>query len=308
MPALTEALLSKHKFRTYYYGNFEGRAARDVQPDTRSWHAFSALPRVGTNYVGTRNRLAILSEAYSYLDFKGRIDVTEAFVQEILSFVESHAQEIRQITSHADDEEATHRGIDGPPLELGLDLRATPLPEKVEILVGQVTKLKNPRSGRMMTAMVPDKVTPVKMLDYGTFTAGRTVPAPAAYLLHNDAGAKPAIDNLRLHGIIVEELTAPLKVQVQQFIADNFTHITRAFLGGREAKLTGHYTLATLEFQPGDIVVRTAQPLAPLASYLLEPESDDELTTWGMFDASLEKSKPHPVFKLMKSVSIAAQG
>ena len=306
MPALSDAMLSKHKFRTYYYGNFEGRAPREGQPDTRSWHAFSGLPRVGTNYVGMRNRLAILSEAYSYLHFKGRVDVTEAFVEEILHFGESHAQEVREVTAHA-DMEATRRGLQGPALQLGLDLRATPLPDKVDILVGEVTKLKNPRSGRMMTAVVPDKVTAVKMLDYGTFTAARTIPTAAAYLLPNEPGTKAAIENLRLHGIAVDELSAPLKVQVQQFVVDNITRTTRAFLGGREVKLAGHYTLGTVEFPTGAIVVRAAQPLGPLASYLLEPESDDGLTTWGFFDASVEKAKAHPVSKLMKSMSFPAQ-
>jgi len=84
MPALTEAMATKHKFRTYYYGNFSGRAPRAPgEADTRSWEAFSPAPRVGTNYVGLRNRLAILSEAYSYLDFRSRVEVTEAFVEEI---------------------------------------------------------------------------------------------------------------------------------------------------------------------------------------------------------------------------------
>ena len=64
----------------------------------------------------------------------------------------------------------------GPPWVL-VDFKAVkPLPKPVEILVGEVTRVKNPRSGREMTAMVENKVTPARMLDYGMFEATRSVP------------------------------------------------------------------------------------------------------------------------------------
>ena len=83
------------RFRTYDYGNFaiaesldeelEGFAAgRHAQ---KVWRTFDARPRFGNNYVGLRNRIAILSEAYSYLDFERRVRATEAFVEEIMRFV-----------------------------------------------------------------------------------------------------------------------------------------------------------------------------------------------------------------------------
>ena len=83
-------MLKKHNFRTYYYGNFasESGMAREssrvdpANPGDTIWRTFDHRPRFGNNYVGLRNRLAILSEAYSYLDFRGRVRVTEVFVEE----------------------------------------------------------------------------------------------------------------------------------------------------------------------------------------------------------------------------------
>ena len=84
MPAIMKSLEAKHKTRAYYYGNFgRGNAAPGA---LRRWNAFDWRPRAGQNYVGFRNRLTILSEAYSYLSFKRRIEVTETFVEEILKF------------------------------------------------------------------------------------------------------------------------------------------------------------------------------------------------------------------------------
>ena len=117
-------------------------------------------PRFGNNYVGLRNRIAILSEAYSYLDFKGRVAVTHDFVAEIGRNVAANAKQILTLTAQAD------RVLTAPsssrPLEMGLDIEIRSLPEKVEILVGDVTKVPNPKSGRDMNTMAPLAV-PVMM-------------------------------------------------------------------------------------------------------------------------------------------------
>ena len=93
-------MLKTHNWRTYYYGNFSpedggGRESARVDPANPgnvTWRTFDHRPRFGNNYAGLRNRIAILSEAYSYLDFKGRVDVTEDFVEEIYKSVQANAK------------------------------------------------------------------------------------------------------------------------------------------------------------------------------------------------------------------------
>jgi hypothetical protein len=53
--------------------------------------------------------------------------------------------------------------------------------------------------------------------------------------------------------------------------------------------------------------VRTAQPLATLASYLLEAESDDGLVNWNFLDAYLEKGKTYPIHKATQEVKAASR-
>src|SRR6476660_8605630 len=134
----------RRNWRTYYYGNFSpedgsGRESAKIDPanpgDT-TWRTFDHRPRFGNNYIGLRNRIAILSEAYSYLDFKGRIDVTSDFVYEIYKSVAANAKQIMTLTAQAD---RTMTTAGAKPLEMGLDIEIHPLPEKVEILVGDVT-------------------------------------------------------------------------------------------------------------------------------------------------------------------------
>ena len=125
MPAIMKSLEANHKVRAYYYGNFgRGNAAPG---ELRRWNAFDWRPRAGQNYVGFRNRLTILSEAYSYLSFKRRIEVTERFVEEILKYVDGHRAEIVALTKSLDEEWIKRRkgGRDAPRRRV----RAAPAPQ-----------------------------------------------------------------------------------------------------------------------------------------------------------------------------------
>ncbi|HTF38944.1 MAG TPA: M14 family metallopeptidase [Blastocatellia bacterium] len=298
MPAIAKAMLAQHKFRTYYYGNFEGEAPKPGAPDKRRWEAFTHQPRIGQNYVGFRNRLTILSEAYSYLDFRRRVEVTEAFVEEILKYSAAHGAEMSQLANQV-DLETIRRGLAGPPFQMGVEYEMKPLPKSVVILVGEVTKVKNPRSGRDMTVMLEDKFTKVLMQDYGLFAAKRSVTTARAYVFRREDGTRAVIDKLLQHGIAVEELTAPLTTEVESFVIDSVKKAGRPFQGHTAVTLTGKYKKETLTFPAGSILVRAAQPLGTLAAYLLEPESDDGLTSWNFLDAYLGEGKVHPIYKMM---------
>ena len=54
----------------------------------------------------------------------------------------------------------------------------------------------------------------------------------------------------------------------------------------------------------GTLVVRTAQPLGVLASYLLEPRSEDGLTTWNFFDRGLTENREFPVLRVVSRAAM----
>lgn len=306
MPAIAKAMLAQHKFRTYYYGNFEGFADKPGATDKRRWEAFTHQPRIGQNYVGFRNRLTILSEAYSYLDFRRRVEVTEAFVEEILKYSAARGAEMSQLANQV-DLDTIRRGLSGAPLQMGVEYELKSLPKPVEILVGEVTKVKNPRSGRDMTVMTEDKFTKIAMQDFGLFAAKRSVPTARAYIFRREEGTRAVIEKLLQHGIAVEELTAPLTTEVESFVIDSVKKAGRPFQGHTAVTLTGKYKKETITFPAGSIGVRAAQPLGTLAAYLLEPESDDGLTTWNFVDSYLGEGKVHPVYKVMGDVGLRSR-
>ena len=303
MPTIAKSMVKNFKFRTYYYGNFTGFADSPKSGEKTTWEAFTHQPRIGQNYGGLRNRLTILSEAYSYLTFKRRVEVTERFVEEIFKYCAMNSAEIIQLTKSADQD--TVREFSGnTAVDFGVAFQPKPLAKPVEILIGEVEHIKNPRSGKDMLAMLEDKITPMKMQDYGMFAATRSVKAPRAYLFKYD---KTIVDKLLQHGITVEELTSESATDVDSFTIETVTKSKRPFQGHLEAKITGKYSKEKVTFPVGTILVRTAQPLGRLVFYLLEPESEDGLVTWNFFDSYLIEGKSFPVYKLMQNENLAGR-
>jgi hypothetical protein len=327
LPAITRAAKTKHGYRLYHYGNFataenlnreldrfrddvfesESRkktATASAKGETKVWRTFDHRPRFGNSYVGLRNRLTILSEAYSYLDFKSRIEVTAAFVEEILSYSALHAAEIVALINRVDADTIKLAGS-GKTAEAGVQFKLTALPQKVPIFIGAVEKIKNPRSGREMTAMIENQYQAVLMPDYGLFEATKSVPIPAAWILPNELGLQIVIEKLRVHGITIEELTQPLTIEAQTFVIDKVNRAARAFQGHTAVSLAGHPQKETITYPAGTMLVRSAQPLARVAFYLLEAESDDGLAYWNFLDAYLEKGKTYPIHKIMGELKAA---
>jgi hypothetical protein len=306
LPAVERAILEKHKFRTYYYGNFgresggpAGPRVDPAKPGDTTWRTFDHRPRFNNNYLGLRNRLAILSEAYSYVDFRGRVRVTEVFVEESLNAIVANAKAILSLTAQLDNETKAYATGKAP--ALGVDFRIAALPSPVDILVGDVEKKLNPRSGREMLAMT-DMAVPVPMKDYGLFEATRTVQMPRGWLIprpHVESSAyATAIERLRLHGVQVQRVNEDAEIAVERFVIATYTRAPKPFQNRHEARLTGKHEPAKLSAQQGALFIPANQPLARLAFYLLEPESDDGLVTWNLIETDLAPGATYPVYRV----------
>ncbi|HEY1306858.1 MAG TPA: M14 family metallopeptidase [Vicinamibacterales bacterium] len=304
LASVRRAMASRHDFRVYDYGNFahvdslgkelEGFATDDAR--AKAWRTFDERPRFGNNYIGLRNRIAVLSEAYSYLDFERRVKVTEAFVEEIMRFVAANAAEIRSLTGRSDSEWSRTRA----PREAGVAFELRPLPRPVDVLVGAVGTAPNPRSGKPMTTMVESVAVPTKMTVYDRFVPTVSRRVPSEYVVRSSSGAllESVARVLAAHGIRVDRVSAPARRSADQFVIDRVAHAERAFQGHHETTVTGRFEHKDVEVPPGSLVIRTDQRLGRLVFYLLEPESNDGLGTWNVFDGALMTGQIHPVLKV----------
>jgi hypothetical protein len=308
LPGVRKAMLDTHNFRTYYYGSFmpEGGGARESarvdpqNPGTTTWRTFDHRPRFGNNYVGLRNRIAILSEAYSHLDFKGRVDVTGAFVEEAWRAAAKHAKQILALTTQADQALAPPRRALAKPVEQGLEFEARALPDTVAILAGDVRTELNPRSGQEMLQMT-DMAVPVQLKDYGMFAATRTRPLPAGWVIPRALATSPrmaaALDRLRWHGVRTETILADTQMDVDRFVIGAISPAAHLSQGRQEVRISGTLERASLLVDTGSILVPASQPLARLAFYLLEPDSDDGLAAWNVIGEGLEVGQAFPVYR-----------
>jgi zinc carboxypeptidase len=304
LPAVREAMSTRHRFRTYEYGTFATADAMSDELKTfaigetrrKVWQTFDARPRFGTNYVGLRNRIAILSEAYSYLDFKRRIEATEAFAEEIMRFVAANGDAIRSLTTAADS-----RWTRGDAArEQGIASAIESLPEPASILAGTIRAKVNPRSGKTMWAMDEETAVPMAMTVYDGFEPTATRRVPAEYIVLESAdGLDDVVESkLREHGIAVERTTVGVRRSVEQLAIASIDREARTFQGHNTVSVEGALQSRDVDVPAGSLIVRTNQPLGRLVFYLLEPESDDGLTTWNFLDEAL-KSGLHPVLKSM---------
>ena len=301
LPSITKNIKTKDGWDFYYYGNLEGGETSRRGPSAppadpareRGWYTFDHRPRFNNNYIGLRNRIAILSEAYSYLPFRDRVAVTRRFVIEILDYAQQHAAEIRKRIVDIDAQ-----NLVGSTLALRAKLQRAP--EPVDILLGEVKHVHHPYTGATMLQRLDVKKVE-RLPEYGTFAPSETEKVPPAYLV--PASLDRVVDLLEAHGIRFAPLAAERSLDVEEFEIALNDAAPRAFQNHRERSITGSYHRVTKTLPAGTIVVPMDQPLARLAFTLLEPRSDDGVVDWNVLDDVLEKEKTYPIRRALAPVA-----
>ena len=286
-PVVTKAVRDKYSWEYSYYGNLGG-GRRGAAPagSQRRWETFDHRPRFNNNYIGLRNRFALLSEAFAYLDFQDRILATTRFIEESLTFARANADRIRSVTEAAD-----RARLVGERLPLRAELQTT---GTVEVLMGEVSEEKHPVDGHIMN-LRKDVKTPETMLDYTTFKGIEPERVPSAYFV--PASLAQALDRLKAHGVVMTPLKSAIKVAVEEFRIDSSVAAATAFQNHNERTLTGAWVAAERELPAGTLKVELTQPLGRLAFYLIEPRADDGLVDWNLLDEALKDAKVYPIVR-----------
>ena len=290
---LRKRVRSRDGFEIYDYGNFNDRGGLEVSTDTThgGWYTYDHRPRFGTNYYGLRNRISILSEAFSHDPFERRVKSTYAFVRQLLSLVAERSAEMRSLERMAEAQmRSTPR--EEIPLRSALPAEASSGPVAFEILVRTGDTLRTQpgvpkgmrRTGEIRTRNMPlfDRFVPVL-----------SRPLPDAYVFGDDTAL---VARLRLHGIRVDRSTAAdANLRLSAFAIDSVSRSARPFQGHNEVRPHGHWVSLSQTLTAGSNLVRTDQPLGRLASYLLDAETDDGFVTWNAFDSALAPQAAFPV-------------
>ena len=109
----------------------------------------------------------------------------------------------------------------------------------------------------------------------------RTTPRPLGYIL--PPSMAKVLPLLLDHGIVVHRFTAPTQLEVEVYDATNVRR-NEYFQGHYLKSVTATKSTDTVNVAAGSYYIATAQSRANLISYLIEPETDDNLITWGWAD------------------------
>jgi len=285
-PDVTATIRDEHGMNFYYYGNVGGGGG---QADLPRWYTFDSRPRFNNNYLGLRNRVAILSEAFAYATFEDRIAATLHFVQETVDWAEAHGDEIRAAV-----ETAETRPLVGTRLSVRNRIALTH-PEPVDILMGEVETRYNP-AGRPYSNRL-DVVTPTPMWEYGSFESTEDETVPAAYIIPPVRRLQPVLDRLESHGVPMRTLDTPRTIPVETFQIDSMSVAAQPFQDVYERTVWGAWVEGEHELPAGTIVVSMDGPHARLAFYLLEPRADDGFTNWAILDRWVDGDGAFPILR-----------
>lgn len=294
LPVLRSRMQLRHGFPTFDYGDF-------ISDDTLSkgWATFDPRPRYGTNYYGLRGRIAILSEAYSHDPFEQRVASSYAFVQEILSLAAERSATIRAMNADATRQPLQWNRPDVLTASIPIRSEYDAAPDSTPVIAEELERTGDSTrteagvpKGRRRTG----RFSTVRMPVFDRFRPTLFVSPPVAYAIA--PSEMQAVRLLRQHGIVVDSLPNAYTARAEAFFPDSTITAPRAFQGHHEVRLVGRWVSEPRQIRAGSWIVRTNQPLGLLAAYLLEPQSDDGLTTWNFFDNALSFGSAYPVLKV----------
>ncbi len=281
---------------TFYYGNFN--------TDHTKWETYGHEPRYSTEYMGLRGRIGILGESYSYATYQERIDASYKFVRVCLDILAEQRDRVQELFRQADQRIQANVK---PSTKLPLQVKIIPESKPVEVLGYAYSETESKADSNSGTKRFPSlaianvaiRLYPSPTdVNYGIVSSRRLkTEIPAAYLLPVDLSW--AVERLQMHGIEIQWIEDGSKIPLEQLEQSLVFDVRSENFQGLMIKramvkpLTQPHPL-----QGGYYLIQTSQPLGTMAAYLLEPDSDENLVTWGFLDGYVDRGKVFPIARV----------
>ncbi|MFO7769136.1 MAG: M14 family zinc carboxypeptidase [bacterium] len=240
--------------------------------ETGEWYWRTTTPwvRKQHSYGGMQNVITLLYEVPGRHDLDVQADAQREGFEGLLRFMAENAGEVRRTVV-----DARRRTLHQPRDEvvLGFEERSHPGKDRFYVI---------PERGAE-----PELVTGERRTLY---VPSATRPRPWAYAF--DANLHHVADQLRRHHIEVEKLVEPVTLTVERYRLLDLEYADGPYQNhilaeGRVTTVEEEITLPA-----GSYVVRTVQNSGRVASYMLEPDTDDSLFSWNYFDAVMPRPDP----------------
>ncbi len=309
LPQITSDLASRG-IPTFYYGNFSG--------DHKRWESFGHEPRYSTEYMGLRGRMGILVESYSYASYQRRIDASYLFVDACLKQITGNAKSLQSMINIvpaagpirvplqakivADEKPTLAKGyswakkIASPPKVGDAAVEDDSDHEHGADVDPTKNSYPTPKDRKRKAEIVPTDFE-VQLINVGASTL--SVDAPEYYFVPADNAW--AIGRLRMHGVRMSWVDTATARGLSPLSAYQYRIETKKDLPEFQYHALRKVTVTSKQIpwnSTSGWIVPTRQPLGVLATYLLEPHSDDSLALWNFFDPAMQEGSVYPVIRL----------
>jgi dipeptidyl-peptidase 4 len=269
--------------------DYSGSQTRD---GVRGWGSTSVEARKHHVYTGLVNSIGILFETPSS-SHRVRKGAAEAIPQDDRYFHQVRGQVIGLTTvlSHAAEKRAEIRALTNASRARAVRAGANPATDNGVVveysLVSRGTEpVWMPQGAAGQGAPQTYKIENVPV--WLKYDVKRTVPRARGYII--PASIAKVVPLLLDHGIQVHRFTEPVSMEIEVYDAAGVRR-NEYFQGHYLKSVTGvEKKTETVQVPAGWFYISTAQARGHLISYILEPETDDNLITWGYADNVLQVS------------------
>lgn len=292
-PAI-DARLASEGMKAWYY----------QRGDEQEWTTGGWQVRIGRNYGGMVNSVGILFEAPDQeLEVGARVGYLGYLT--VLEWVVQNSDHLTGLVQAARDETIA-MGTE-PRGQIAVEMEYAAEDEPATYLLAHGGGFNDPPGMPVDTI----EVTGARLMKKPVATRLRD--RPWAYLLPRDA--EDAVELLLRHGITVEQLDAPVRLEVQAYTVADVRHERQYNHAAVTRIQVGAVVNRTLEFPAGTYVVPMAQMLGRLAAHMLEVETEDNVVYWNRMDAwvprptaagSATTGPLAPIYKLMSPTELTA--
>jgi hypothetical protein len=264
------------------YDGFDYSGAQTRQ-GTRGWGSTSVEPRKHHVYTGLVNSIGILFETPSS-SHRVRDGKVEAIPQEERYYHQVRGQVVGMtaVLQHAAERRAEIRALTNASRARAIRAGLSPAADNAVVvdyeLVSRGTEPVWMSQGDGGNQTFTLQNVPVWL----KYDVTRTVPRARGYII--PASFAKVVPLLLDHGIQVHRFTAPASMELEVYDAIAVQR-NEYFQGHYLKSVTGvEKKTETVDVPAGWFYVSTAQAKGHLISYILEPETDDNLITWGYTD------------------------
>jgi dipeptidyl-peptidase-4 len=269
--------------------DYSGPQTRD---GVRGWGSTSVEARKHHVYTGLVNSIGILFETPSS-SHRVRNGAAEAIAQDERYFHQVRGQVIGLTTvlRHAAEKRAEIRALTNASRARAVRAGASPATDNAVVveysLVSRGTEpVWMPQGPGGQGAPQTYKVENVPV--WLKYDVKRTVPRARGYVI--PASIAKVVPLLLDHGIQVHRFVEPASMELEVYEATGVRR-NEYFQGHYLKSVTGvEKKTETVQVPAGWFYISTAQAKGHLISYILEPETDDNLITWGYTDNVLQVS------------------